>query len=180
MTLDEEIAHEYREMRREFLAGNHATAWYAHRRLRSCHSIELIPEIELREPFRFVHPLGSVLGRATYAPGFVVYHGCGVGSDVDGNRPVFTGPCVMFPGSKVLGKTRIGSNVWITANTVVHGRPDANAEIPDNVVVFRNANGLAWKPTTRSVLQRFFSDYTPPAPSREELLCGIDEVRCEP
>jgi serine acetyltransferase len=86
----------------------------------------------------------------------------GVGSDIDGNQPVLGRGVVLFPGAKVLGNTRIGNNVFITANTVVQ-----NMEIPDNSVVFpflekqkksdhKTRSVCSWKPTKRSVIHDIF------------------------
>lgn len=157
MTLDQEIFDLYWHARRAFVTGDERAAEALYRRLRAEHSVELYYEVELKTPTRFVHPVGSVLGRAKYAPHLVVYQNVGVGSDLDGNRPEFSGPCVLFPGSKILGKTKIGSNVFVTANTVVQG-----VDVPDNSVVFTAismSRGVAacWKPTTRSVVGQFFT-----------------------
>lgn len=166
MTLDDEIWDIYWHSRHAFHAGDIKAATAMYRRLRAEHAIDLYYEVDLRMPTQFVHPLGTVLGRAAYAPNLVVYQNVGVGSDLDGNRPVFTGPCVLFPGAKVLGQTKIGKNVFVTANTVVQG-----CEVPDNSVVFpppvrnaavfnRNRSDASltcfWKPTTRSVVEHFF------------------------
>lgn len=148
MSLDFEITERYWLSRDAFLNNDMRTAMTHYRALRAEHSVELYYEVELQAPVRFVHPLGSVLGRATYAPNLVVYQNVGVGSDLNGNRPKFTGPCVLFPGAKVLGNSVIGANVYITANTVVSG-----GSIPDNSIVC--LNGII-KPTTRSVIADYF------------------------
>lgn len=166
MRLDDEIWSDYWHAKRAAWSGDTAAAEHLYRGLRRNHSIELYYEVELAAPVKFVHPLGTVLGRATYAPHLVVYQNVGVGSDLNGNRPTFKGPCVLFPGAKVLGNTVVGSNVYITANTVVQG-----VTIPDNCVVFPSmrvfgrdqGNGAGnyvtcdTKSTARSIINDYFT-----------------------
>lgn len=162
LNLDQYAVDLYRNSRAAFHRGDLAAAHEFYRRNRAENGVELFYEVDLPENLRLVHPIGSVLGRATYGDFFVCYHGCGVGSDLDGNRPVIGSGVVLFPGAKVLGKTTIGSNVFITANTVVQG-----ADIPSNSIVFPAATDMdapgvewtvrcGWEPTTRSVIKHFF------------------------
>jgi serine O-acetyltransferase len=148
--LDDLIVLEYRKARRAFLDGDIARADQIWSSLRRNHAIDLYYEVELPQHIRFVHPLGSVLGRATYGDYLVCYQNCGVGATLDGERPVLGDGVVLFPGVKVLGAARIGSNVFITANTVVEG-----CHIPDNSIV----RGAQITSTTRSVKDCFFKDW---------------------
>lgn len=139
--------------------GDIKAAHHLYKNLRAEHSIELFYEIQLRSPTRFIHPLGTVLGRATYAPHLVIYQGVSVGSTVDRERPVFTGPCVLFPHSGVIGPVTVGANVWITTGTIVEVRPGKELHIPANVIVSRKADArgnCCWSYTTRSVIDTFF------------------------
>lgn len=148
MRLDDETVTLYRMARNYYLAHQGGIpnalerADEIYRELRMRYGVELYYEVDLPENLLLVHPLGTVLGRATYADFFCAYQNVGVGSDLDGNRPVFKGPCVMFPGSKVLGRVTIGANVFITANTVISGANDLPVEVPDNCVVFN----MPWYP----------------------------------
>ncbi len=165
MRLDDELVLWFRKARSAYLAGDQSSADYWHRAIRREHGCELYPAVNLPEHLLLVHPLGTVLGRATYADYFCAYQNVGVGSDLDGNRPVFKGPCVMFPGSKVLGKTVIGANCFILANTVVE-----RVTVPDNSIVYsrpvdaydpsrnREVNFITagWRPTKRSVIRDVF------------------------
>lgn len=172
-SLDASIADTWRAAHGAYKAGDQATAFNLYRQLRRDHGVELFYELEPPPSVRFVHPIGCVLGRATYASHMVFYQCSGVGSDLDGQRATFKGPCVLFPGARVLGNVTVGSNVFITANTVISGAKRNPVVIPDNSVVFskpHNAvvhtgggglhyssyNGAAWKPTKRSVIEAFF------------------------
>lgn len=161
MTLDADIFNDWWHAHRAWHYGDTLAAEHLYRGLRANHSVELYYEIELRIPTKFVHPIGSVLGRAEYAPHLVVYQGVSVGSTVDNERPKFTGPCVLFPHSGVIGPVTVGKNVWITAGTIVEARPGKPVVIPDDVVVFRKDDGAArgncaWSGTRRSVLETYF------------------------
>lgn len=161
MRLDEEIVHRWRAAHDFYKIGDTESALDLYRALRRDHGVELFYEIEPPANIRFIHPIGAVLGRATYSSHMVIYQGSGVGSDLDGGRPTFTGPCCLFPGARVLGKTTIGSNVFIQANVVVNG-----GEVPDNSVVYAHAPewrklggsilSYDYKPTKRSVIESFF------------------------
>lgn len=191
LSLDDEALALYRRARAYWLVGDERTALKYHRQIRAEHSVEMWPGVELppmaedgRETVRLVHPLGSVLGKAAYAPGLVVYQGVSVGSTVDApggdspeGRPRFEGPVVLFPHSAVLGNIIIGSNVWITAGTIVRGDRAVLIRVPDNVIVMpepQSACGAAWKPTKRSVLERFFKEAAAPPAASPHQLTEID------
>lgn len=160
-TLDQEITNTWWLAHQAYKRDDIERATQLYKGLRRDHGVELFYEIEPILPVRFIHPIGAVLGRATYAPHLVIYQNSGVGSDLDGNRPAFNGPCVLFPGARVLGHAKIGSNVFVQANVVIDG-----GEVPDNSVVY--AKDPEWKtlgasilsydcrPTKRSVIEAFF------------------------
>lgn len=176
-SLDATIADTWRAAHGAYKAGDVATAFNLYKGLRRDHGVELFYEVEPPPSVRFVHPIGAVLGRAAYADHLVVYQCSGVGSDLDGQRATFKGPCVLFPGARVLGNVTVGSNVFITANTVVSGTSKHPVNIPDNSVVFGSVSQpleladaewvladkppfltCAWRPTKRSVVDVFFPD----------------------
>lgn len=161
--LDDEIVRLYRRSRELWLVDRREEAEIIYRGIRRDHCVELGPWVELPTLMRFVHPLASVLGRATYADGLVCYQGVSIGSTVDGERPTFTGPCVLFPHSAVIGPVTVGANVWITAGTIVEAPPGQQITISDNQIIFKTArgqfntiNGCGVKPTTRSVMAHYF------------------------
>ena len=93
-------------------------------------SCEVYYEVELPEYFLVDHPLSSVIGRASIGNGFVFIQGCTVGGN-NGIYPVIGKNVFMYSNSKILGKSRIGNNVLIGANTYIK-----DMDIPDNVIVF--------------------------------------------
>ena len=85
---------------------------------RVLNSVDLYYEVKMPEFFFLDHPLGSVLGRATYGDGLTFAQQCNVG----GNHNIYPrlgSNVILLSGSKILGNCSIGSNVLISANTLV-------------------------------------------------------------
>lgn len=106
--------------------------------------IDLYYEVEMPAVFHLDHPVGTVLGRASYGDGFTFSQHCTVGN----NRSVF--PVIgenvtMYSGSKVLGRCHIGANVEIAANTMIK-----DTDIPADSIVFGSSPHLVIKPKNRS------------------------------
>jgi serine O-acetyltransferase len=148
MRLDDDIVENYRLSRAAYSRNALLAAESHYRYNRANHAIDLFYEIELPEHLMFVHPVGTVLGRATYGDFLCVYQNVGVGSDLDGNRPVLGDGVVLFPGAKVLGKTVISGNVFVMANAVMNG-----CYVPPNSVAYGYNQS---SPTTRSVIRDVF------------------------
>lgn len=115
------------------------------------HGLDAYPDIELPPVFQFMHPLGTVLGHARYGNRFCVYQGCTVGTDEAGYGPEFGDDVVMYAGSSVIGRCRIGSNVVIGAGCCL-----IDTDVPDNTVVRLRPGQLDLLPNTRSVSERRF------------------------
>lgn len=118
---------------------------------KALHGIDCFYEIELPEIFAFQHPVGTVLGRATYSNYLFVYQRCSTGAK-DTIYPQLGEGVVMYGGSAVLGNCKVGNNVWLSAGALVMSQ-----DIPDNSVVFGQSPNLTIKPTKRNVLRDFFS-----------------------
>lgn len=154
--LDDECVSNMRLARKAFLDGDTDLAYFWYRKNRIDHGLETYYEVDYPQHIKFIHPIGCVLGRATYGDYLVCFQGSGVGSTLDGHRPTLGTDVVLFPGARVLGNTGIGNNVFITANTVVQ-----ECIVPDNSVVFMGLRadrsyGAVWKPTKHSVRESFF------------------------
>jgi len=110
--------------------------YYLNKALNSC---VLYHAIELPSIFTLDHPLGSVMGRASYSRYFSFQQGCTVGH----NRGVF--PTIgqhvkMLANSTIIGQSNIGNHVFLAANTYVK---DEN--IPDQSIVFGQSPNLIIK-----------------------------------
>ncbi len=109
------------------------------------HSIDIYHEVNLPRVFFLEHPVGSVFGRAKYGENFFAMQNCTVGGNVNKNSgnidyPIIGNNVKMYSGSKIIGKSIIGDNVTIAANTYIK-----DAEIPDGAIVFGQSPDLIIK-----------------------------------
>ena len=100
---------------------------------------DLYYEIEMPRSFICDHPTGTVLGRAVYGENFRFIQCCNVGMN-HGIYPVLGDNVQMYAHSKVLGSSRVGNNVIISAGTYIKDQ-----EVPDNVIVFGTSPNLIFK-----------------------------------
>jgi len=103
------------------------------------HSIEVYFEVKLPNIFGFGHPLGTVLGRAIYSDYFGVGQRCTVGNN-NGIYPILSEHVTMLAGSTIIGKSNIGKNCIIAANTFIKDQ-----DVPENSIVFGSSPDLVFK-----------------------------------
>lgn len=115
------------------------------------HGLDLFFEIELPRIFLLQHPMGTVLGRATYNDYFCIYQGCSVGSNLDGVFPKFGEGTVLLGGSRVNGDCTLGNNCWIAPGAVV-----LDTDVPSDSVTFGLYPDTQSKPTDNNVVGQFF------------------------
>jgi len=97
---------------------------------KALNSVDLYYEVELPEIFGLDHPLGSVIGRAKFSDFFFFTQNCTVGNN-KGVYPVFGENVSLLAGATVIGKSHIGNNCIISANTYIKDQ-----DVPDNSLVF--------------------------------------------
>ncbi len=85
---------------------------------KALHGVDAFYEVELPDVFRWVHPLGTVLGRGSYSDFFLVYQRCGIGSNKD-VYPKLGKFCSMHPGSSVLGSCDVGERCELGAEALL-------------------------------------------------------------
>lgn len=78
-------------------------------------------EVALPDIFVFVHPLATVLGRATYADYLIVYQRVGIGSNHD-VYPTLGRHLTLHPGAKVLGRCTVGDHCTIASEAFLLDR----------------------------------------------------------
>lgn len=103
---------------------------------KTLNGLDLFYEVRMPDIFFVNHPVGSVIGRAEYGDYFNFRQNCTVGN----NKGVYPRICEnvkMMSGSKVLGKSFIGSNTIISANAYVK-----DADIPECSIVFGQSPNL--------------------------------------
>jgi serine O-acetyltransferase len=116
------------------------------------HSVDWYYKIELPEYWGVEHPLGSVLGRAKYANGLFIYQGCTVGGN-KGKYPELGENVILYANVTVLGNSKIGNNVIISANTYI-----INQNIPDCCIVFGNSPNLIIKRKDKLYMNKLISE----------------------
>jgi len=85
---------------------------------KALHGIDAFYKINMPEVFLFVHPIGTVLGNATYGNFFCVYQNCTVGSKVDNSiYPTFGERTCLYAKVSVIGDCRCQANVIFAANS---------------------------------------------------------------
>jgi serine O-acetyltransferase len=82
------------------------------------HSIDIYYDVILPDIFLFVHPVGTVLGRAEYSDYFMVYQKCNIGAN-KGQKPVIGKYVTLHPGSAILGNCHVGENCKIAAGSLL-------------------------------------------------------------
>jgi serine O-acetyltransferase len=98
----------------------------------------------------FVHPTGTVLGRAKYGTSLICYQNVTVGGS-KGNYPKFHGSCLLYSNVSVLGNCNIGTNVVIGAGTLL-----VDKDIPDSSTVFGRGRDLVIRPNPKDLDREFF------------------------
>jgi len=106
---------------------------------KALHACDIYHEVELPDVFFLDHPVGSVLGRATYGNGFSFGQNSTVGNN-NGIYPMIGENVRLCANSLILGNCVIGDNVILGAGTCIK---DQNA--PSNSLVFGSSPNLIIK-----------------------------------
>ena len=119
---------------------------------KALHALDAFYEVELPDIFAVQHPVGTVLGRAGYSDYFICYHNCTVGANLDNDYPSFGRGVVMYGGSRMIGKTSVGDNSFVSTGAIIidGGALDANSVLHG---IFPNARR---SPTSRNVVRDIF------------------------
>ena len=118
---------------------------------KALHGLDAFYEVPLPAIFALVHPVGTVLGRATYNDYFCAYQNATVGSDLDHVHPVIGKGVVMYGGARVIGDAHIGDNCLIGAACAIVGK-----SVPTHHAVRTESGEI--KPTKRNVIADIFMD----------------------
>lgn len=86
--------------------------------------------ITLPEHFLFVHPIGTILGRAKYDDYLVVYQGVTIGATTEGVYPTFSKSTILYSNSSIIGDCKMGKNCVLGAKASL-----VNTNISDNSIV---------------------------------------------
>ena len=119
------------------------------------HSNDWFYAIDLPVHFLAEHPLGSVLGRASYGDFFFIYQGTTVGGSRSKGKlyyPVIGNNVILFANASILGNCRIGNNVVVAAGSKI-----VNESVPDNCIVFGKSPHLVIKTRTEEEIKEYTS-----------------------
>ena len=117
---------------------------------KALHSIELFYEVAMPDVFMLVHPVGTVLGRATYGNNFAVYQNCTVGGK---NRiyPTLGEKILMYSGSRIIGRSTIGDNCVVAPGAIV-----LDSDVPSNMLISGTPPNTQFTPTDREHYKKLF------------------------
>jgi serine O-acetyltransferase len=107
---------------------------------KALNGFDLFHGVKMPTSFFVDHPVGAVIGRAVFGPGFVFCQNCTVGNS-HGVFPVFEREVTMFAGSSVIGNCRIGERTIIGAGTLLVDR-----DVPPYSVVTGRGNAIVVRP----------------------------------
>lgn len=138
-----------------YQAGQEKTAEYVYYLNKIMHATDWFYAIDLPAYFWVEHPLGSVLGRASYEDYLVIYQGCTVGGNEKGSKvyyPKLGHHLMMYANSTILGDSKVGNWVVLSAGTYVK-----DETIPDNCIVFGSSPNIVIKEKKHSEMEDIFS-----------------------
>lgn len=114
------------------------------------HGIDLFYSVSMPDIFMLVHPVGSIIGHASFKNYLMIYQNCSIGA-VDSEYPTFGEGVVLYSKSSVLGASKLGDNVVIGANTLIVNSSVSN----DTVIVGQKPNLRSWAYTGSVVCDNF-------------------------
>lgn len=96
--------------------------------------------IKLPDIFMLSHPVGTVLGNASYKNYLLVYQNVTIGASKEYIYPVLGEDVSLYAGSKIIGNCNISDNVTLSAGSCI-----INEDIPPNTFVFGQSRNLILK-----------------------------------
>lgn len=135
-------------------AGNEALAERAFYLNKALHGLDLFYAVKMPDIFMLVHPVGTVIGNASFSDYLVIYQNVTIGADVAGIYPVFAGDNVIYSGASVIGNCHIGRNSVIGARSFIRKQSDG----AENSLYSGLYPAVRVTPNTGSVRQDFFTE----------------------
>lgn len=119
---------------------------------KSLNGLDCFYSVQLPDVFMFMHPLGTVLGKADYSDYFFVSQNCTVGDNFDGRYPKLGKGVALYSGSQVIGGCTIGDNCTLAMDASVY-----RSDIASNSIVFgRHPDNIIKKSKANSVIEKHF------------------------
>lgn len=118
---------------------------------KALHGIDCFYSVALPPIFLFSHPVGSVVGRASYGNFFLVSQNCTIGDNFDGDYPTIGEGVAMYAGASILGSSTVGDNCALSANALIF-----KTAIPANTVVTGQTPDARLRKTDRDLAAMHF------------------------
>jgi serine O-acetyltransferase len=121
---------------------------------KALHAFDCAFDTALPDVFLVIHGVGTVLGKAEYSNGLVVYHGCTVGQ-AHGKYPRLASGVGLGTGAALLGCCEVGSHSSIGAGCNL-----VNATVPASSSVYRDNSGKLVITATQSasIASEYFAE----------------------
>ncbi|MBI3434475.1 MAG: serine acetyltransferase [Proteobacteria bacterium] len=119
---------------------------------KALHALDAYYEVGLPAIFAVQHPVGTVLGRATYSDYFLCYHNCTVGSNLANEYPAFGRGVVMYGASRVIGRTGVAANTFVSTGTIIID----GGQLAGDAVLHGMHPKARTSPTQRDVIRDIF------------------------
>lgn len=113
--------------------------------------IDAFYAIDLPEIFMFVHPLGTVLGKAKYSNYLVVYQGVTVGATTQLKYPGFQGATILYSNSSIIGDCVVGNNFILGSKASI-----INYSVENNKTVVGNYPANRLLETNKTIFNSYF------------------------
>lgn len=114
--------------------------------------VDAFYSISLPKYFLFVHPLGTVLGKASYSDYFVVYQRVTIGANEAAEYPIFSERTLLYSNSSVIGNCHLGTDFVLGANSSL-----INTKVADNSVVVGTYPAHVILNNKKKIINNFFS-----------------------
>ena len=117
---------------------------------KTLHGFNCMYDTQLPDIFLFTHPVGAVLGKATYSNYTVFCQNITVGMHQD-RTPILGEKLFLAPQSIILGNCTIASECAISASTLI-----INENIPAKSIVFGKTPNLVIRQNSRNILKELY------------------------
>ena len=114
------------------------------------HGIDLFCSVAMPDIFMLLHPVGCIIGHASFKNYLMIYQNCSVGA-TDSVYPILGEGVVLYSKSSVLGSSKVGDNVVIGANALL-----VNSSVSDDtIIVGQKPNLRSWVYTGSVICVKF-------------------------
>lgn len=117
---------------------------------KTLHALDVFYEVQLPGVFLFGHPVGSVLGRASYGDYLVVAQNCTVGG-IGGVYPVLGKGTVLSGSVNIIGSTILEDDVYVGAGALL-----VNELVPARSTVVGRSPSIKFWPSVRASWKEFY------------------------